>query len=141
MHLNLSFAISSDRKRLIIHADAAARVKLLEFQRENDDFHSDAAMHEAFEHLVCNSELRWIAPEICGDLTEAPILGITGEPEPRDESRDGDGAILAGRWSDKAGMARIWVEPVLERWAFGSYMTHSPLTHLILNGFVVFTAP
>ncbi len=139
--MHLTFTISPDRKRLTIHADDAAVLQLLEFQRENDDFHSDAAMHEAFEHLVCNSELRWIAPEICGDLTEAPILGITGEPEPRDESRDGDGAILAGRWPDEAGMARTWVEPVIERFAFLDYQLRSPLLDLLEKGKAIFTAP
>ena len=141
MHLNLSFTISPDRKRLTIHADSAARAELLEFQRENDDFHSDDAMAEAFEHLLCNSELRWIAPEVCGDLTDAPILGIVGEAEPRNTSRDGDGAVWAGHGPDAAGFARPWVEPVLERWGFMNFATHSPMIDLILEGSAVFTAP
>lgn len=140
--MHLTYTISPDRKRLTIHADAAARAELAEMLADKpEDFNSDGAMADAFDRLICNSEFRWISPEICGDMTDAPILGITGEPEPRDESRDGDGALLCGRWPDKAGMARIWVEPVLERWGYLSYMLRSPLSDLLEKGEAVFTAP
>lgn len=139
--MHLTFIISPDRKRLVIHADAAARAELQELASEHPAFHSDDNLYDAFDRLISNSELRWISPEICGDLTEAPILGITGEPESRDASRDGDGAILCGRWPDEAGMARIWVEPVLERWAFMDYSLRSPLFDLLEKGEAIFTAP
>jgi hypothetical protein len=139
--MHLTHTISPDRRTLTIHADAAARAELRELASEHPAFHSDDNLCEAFEHLICNSEFRWISPEICGDMTDAPILGITGEPEPRNESRDGDGAILCGRWPDKAGMARIWVEPVLERWAFADYCLRSPLFDLLEKGEAMFTAP
>lgn len=139
--MHLTFTISPDRKRLVISADAAARAELRELALEHPVFHCDENLHGVFENLICNSELRWIRPEICGDLTDAPILGIAGEPEPRDGSRDGDGAILCGRWPDKAGMARIWVEPVLERWAFADYCLRSPLFDLLEKGEAIFTAP
>ena len=141
MNLNLSFTISPDRKRLVINADAAARAELQELASEHPAFHSDENLYDAFEHLICNSELRWIYPEICGDLTDAPILGITGEPEPRDISREGDGAIFCGRWADKQGISRVWVEPVLERFAFMDYALRSPLFDLLEKGQAVFTAP
>lgn len=139
--MHLTHSISPDRKTLTIHADAAARAELREIASEHPAFHSDDNLDEAFEHLLCNSELRWIRPEICGDMTEAPILGIIGEQEPRDTSRDGDGAIWCGRWPDKAGVARVWVEPVLERWAFLDYQLRSPLFDLLEKGQAVFTAP
>jgi hypothetical protein len=139
--MHLTHTISPDRRTLTIHADAAARVELRELASEHPAFHSDDNLYDAFEHLICNSELRWIRPEICGDSTDAPILGITGELEPRDESRNGDGAILGGRWPDKAGMTRVWVEPVIERWGYLDYMLRSPLFDLLEKGFAVFTAP
>lgn len=141
MHLNLSFIISPDRRTLTIHADHKAREELREMQDEHENFESNDALYEALEHLICNSELLLIAPEVCGDMTDAPILGITSKAEPRDESRDGDGAILCGRWPDEAGIARNWVEPVIERWCYMDYALRSPITDLILNGSAVFTAP
>jgi hypothetical protein len=139
--MHLTHTISPDRRTLTIHADAAARVELMEMREEHPAFSSDDAMAEAFEHLLCNSELRWILPEVCGDLTNAPILGIVGEAEPRNTSRDGDGAVWVGHGPDKEGFARPWVEPVLERWGFSPYQLHSPLSDLLEKGFAVFTAP
>lgn len=139
--MHLTFTISPDRRILTIFADAAAHAELQELASEHPAFHSDENLYDAFENLICNSELRWIAPEICGDLTDAPILGIMGEPEPRDISREGDGAIFCGRWPDKQGVARVWVEPVLERFAFTDYQLRSPLFDLLEKGQAVFTAP
>lgn len=142
MHLNLSFTISPDRRTLTIHANRLAREALRDMQDElGNDFGSDDSLYNALEHLICNSELLLISPEVCGDLTDAPILGITSKAEPRDESRNGDGAILAGRWADEKGVARIWVEPVIERWGYLPYCLRSPLSDLIDKGEAVFTAP
>ena len=69
----MNYSISSDRLRLTLSVDESERAELREL---GDEIHTDKAMYEFFEHLVCNSELDWIAPEWTGDLTDAPMLGI-----------------------------------------------------------------
>ena len=40
-------------------------------------FESDEMMHDFFEDLIANTEYDWIRPEDNGDLTDAPMLGVS----------------------------------------------------------------
>lgn len=138
--MHLSYVISPDRRTLTITADAAARAELAALPDCIEDgaewpIGSNAALYDAFEQLICNSGLEWIAPEVCGDLTDAPILGLFGSCEPRDNPGR-DGFVLAGRWD-----GIVWGAPVVERWAYLGYMVRSPLEDLRDTGRAVFMAP
>jgi hypothetical protein len=145
--MNLSYTISPDRRLLTISADEEARKELASWPESTKEaaetgggfgpvIHTNAAMHEAFERLIANSELEWILPEVCGDLTDAPILGVFGERRPSTREHDGDGEIIVG-WYD----GKTYVAPVLERWGYMDYCLQSPLVALRDTGKAVFTAP
>jgi len=137
--MHLTYEITQDRRTLIIRADEDARAELAELSGE--EIQQDRHLYDAFERLLCNSELAWIAPETCGDMTSAPILGILGETVAVDSCQHGDGTVLAGRWPDADGKSRLWVEPVVERWGFMDYAIKSPLEDLLNRGEARFTAP
>lgn len=133
----MNYLISDDRRTLTVFVDLGERAALYQLHNE---IGQDRHLHDAFERLIANSELEWIAPEVCGDLTDAPILGIWGPDKWVASHRDGDGTILVG--SD----ARRPVNPVnvceiVERWAFMGYELRSPLHDLRDTGRAVFVAP
>jgi hypothetical protein len=98
---------------LTLTADDEDRAFLRELKEdEPDHFGTIQSEIEALESLIANSELDWIDPAECGDLTDAPILGI----------RDADGAPL-------------------ERWGFMDYQCRTFLDDLIAHGRAVFTGP
>ena len=112
--MRLSYKISEDRRTLTVTAGKSARAELAEL---GQDIHSDKSLYEAFDKLIANTELQWINPSECGDLTDAPILGIYGAgPDDKDP-------------------------PVAERWGFMQYQVVSPLQELRDTGRAVFTAP
>lgn len=113
--IHLSYSVTPDRKALIIFADEAAVNDLEKLYVEIGwrDFVAESTMFDVFEKLISNSELDWIRPEECGDLTDAPILGI----------RDRDD------------------ETVVERWGYMDYQVKSPLNDLLNRGKARFTAP
>ena len=117
--MNLSYIISPDRCALTVTADKATRAELHEL---GEEIGADEHLWDAFERLIANSELEWISPQECGDLTDAPILGI----------RSGDARDFAVRGYRYA---------VLERWAYLDYMLKSPLHDLRDTGKAVFTSP
>jgi len=84
--------------------------KLIITGTPDDDCES---LEEALETMISNSELDWIAPDECKDLTDAPILGF----------RDQDG------------------EATGERWAYMDYQAKDPLEELREKGEIVFVAP
>ncbi len=137
MITGLSHTISADRRTLTIHADASARAELAEL---GEEIGADCHLYNAFERLIGNSELNWVGPEVCGDLTDAPILGIWGPDEWRDKHEDGDGTILAGADYSRTEKC-VSVCPVLERWGFMDYAVRSVLQDLRDTGKAVFTAP
>jgi hypothetical protein len=135
--MRLSYTISADRRTLTVTAGKSARAELAEL---GQDIHSDKSLYEAFDALIGNSELQWVSPVVCGDLTEAPILGIWGDEQWVSEHKDGDGTILAG--ADHSRKEKpIMVQPVLERWAYMDYQIISPLQDLRDTGKAVFIAP
>ncbi len=69
----------------------------------DEDF---TCIEDALGHLIANSELDWIRPEECGDLTDAPILGYRNENG----------------------------EPTENRWGFMDYQIIDPLEHQRKHG-------
>ena len=118
--MHLSYIISPDRRTLTIRADESARAELHEM---GEEIGTNRSLWDAFEWLIANSELEWVAPEVCGDLTDAPILGIYAASP------------------DAGKIGQSWPFAVLERWGFMSYQLRSPLQDLRDTGEAVFTAP
>lgn len=147
--IHLSYSISPDRRVLTILADTTARAELQTWPTSAKEtaetgggwgpiIHTDRAMYEVFERLICNSELQWISPEVCGDLTDAPILGIYGDERAAngDEPEYGTGTVCTGR---AEGILKV--RAVLERWAYLDYQIRSVLVDLLEKGEAIFTAP
>ena len=131
--IQLTYRISEDRTCLTLLADADARRELQEMK----DYSGDAwgcldDECEAMEHLLSNSELRWVTPDVTGDLTDAPLLAIFGETT--DTEAGPYGSVFVGHWDDKN-----WHEPVLERWGYAPYALRSFLSDLLDAGEAVFT--
>ena len=147
-------------KNLIITAGDEDREALrsmkqdLEF--EGKDFGSNDAMYDAFEHLLCNSELEWSsALEISAMISEyAPVLGVY------DIGKDGDGTeipeelIVTGISNaftpEKNGKPFRyvvgyketldgWGDRLLQGWAYMDYAVRSPQEDLLNYGKAVFT--
>lgn len=90
---------------------------------------NDSSLDDALEHLIGNSELEWINPADTGDLTDAPMLGILGEPQP---SKIGPhGSTLAGCWGNPL---EAHYYPIQKRWAYMSYEVKDPLEELKEKG-------
>lgn len=124
----MKYSISPDRTRLTLTADAANRAALRELPEEGEgNIDMERTMIEFLEPLTCNSELEWIPEGTTGDLTSAPMLGLLGEPEWREQHTDGDGTVLIGVDSRSR---RVNVTPVLERWAWMDYAVRSLLVEL-----------
>jgi hypothetical protein len=129
----MTYTISPDRRQLTIHATSQDQEVL---RGLGETIHQDDTMHAALESLVCNSELDWINPADTGDLTDAPMLGILGEPGTIDEmkrlaeSKPGIcGSTLAGHWRGKDRHL-----PILDRWGWMNYAVKSLLEALRDDG-------
>lgn len=124
---------NADRSAITITADIDEQTELRTLRMEEpEEWATTAAECEALESLLANSELQWIDPANTGDLTDAPMLGITGE-EQREESGP-YGAIHTG--GDEHGPR---FSPILERWAFMPYALRSFLEDLADTGEATFT--
>ncbi len=133
----LAHTISEDRKTLTILASSAAREALrllLEEQQGRE------AMYTAFERLICNSELQWTDPEVHGDLTDAPILGIWGNERWVASHRSGDGTVCVGADHTRE-VDPVQVVSVVERWGYMNYAVRDPVQDLVDTGRVEFIAP
>jgi hypothetical protein len=109
----MRYEINRAKKTLALIADDDDRAFLREMKEgDPDQFGTIQSEIEALDSLIANSELDWIDPAECGDLTDAPILGI----------RDVDGVPL-------------------ERWGFMNYQVRTFLGDLIDDGRAVFTGP
>lgn len=119
--------------KLVLTLDPEERAAFAE-AAEEPGFDCDAAMHDLLEPLVCNSELEWVQPEWCGALTDAPILGITAEPQALFNAQSAEHHKLAGCWPDDSGTSRLWVQPVVAAWGWMDYAVRSLQRELLENG-------
>jgi len=115
-----------DRTRLTITVNEAEREELRNIPSGDEQgcgaiIHTDDAMHDFLEPIVCNSELEWVDPADTGDLTSAPMLGIYT----REDSTLADGSNLM-------------LCPVTDRWAVMDYQVRSVLEDLRDKGEAVF---
>jgi hypothetical protein len=91
-------------------------------------------IEELMEDLIATSELDWICPSVCGDLTDAPMLAILNcEEEPVAASR-GSGRVLTRRWQD-------WSVAVTHRWGWMDYAVKDLFDELREKGCAVLIAP
>lgn len=86
-------------------------------------------IEELLERLLANSELQWLGPEVCGDLTDAPMLAILSYLDVEHEAVLGDGYVSAGCWDGKH-----WSYKVAQRWAWMDYQVSDLLEHLRKHG-------
>ena len=70
----------TDGGNLVVYVDKSERKNL---RLHGDIIQTDNFMHEWFDNFLHEVEWDWIRPEENGDLTDAPILGIPGEPDRR----------------------------------------------------------
>lgn len=127
---------------LVMSVDAEERENLRQLQAEDPDlFDCDDTLYSLFEPLIANSELDWVVEGLTADLTSAPMLGVSGEPEPApDKARFdledfyGSGLNPLGCWD-----GQIWCQPVLFRWAFMDYAVTSPQRALVESGRAVWS--
>ncbi len=132
--------ISPDGRTLTIIVDADER-KLLREGWDNPgktNIDSDKAMHEFFEGYLANCELQWVEPEWCGNLTDAPMLGILGDDVAEGEVKTFPAPYFGWREIGFNGREKIF-QPVLDRYWYSNYMIRSPLEDLLEFGKVVFT--
>jgi hypothetical protein len=106
----MTYRITETRTKLIIQIEESEMLHLQKMGDELDDFGTIQQEIDFLDPLICNSELDWIDPAECGDLTEAPMLGILDE--------EGN---------------------VIERWAYMDYQVRSFLNDLADDGFAVFS--
>ncbi len=73
---------------LVITVTPEEQAQLREY-RELDPDNFGTSQHEVdfLENYLANSEYDWVDPMYTGDLTDAPMLGITGEDEYADVER------------------------------------------------------
>ena len=112
----MKHSFAQDRKNLIIEID---KVEMEELVEMGEEIHSDRAMFDFFEKLICNSDLEWIPEGTTGDLTNAPMLGIYNEITNHKEKN---------------------VLSIIERWVYMDYQVVSVLETLRNNGKVVFVS-
>lgn len=125
----MNYEIKDDK--LTISLEDGELLELSELVLEDGD--NDDTMNEWFEDMIANSELEWIDPNDTGDLTDAPMLGITGDDQ---ISKEGPyGSFEVGYWEDKA-----WYRPILQRFAYMDYQVISVLSQLLLNKTVTFSS-
>ncbi len=131
----MKHTISTDKKTLTITVDKSERALLRKLTKETG-IQSDNAMHVFFEPLICNSELQWIPEGTTGDLTTAPMIGITDSPrylQDKESFPPHFGMIDCGN-----GEHGSEVQIILERWAFMDYQVRSVLEDLRDAGQAVF---
>jgi len=124
-------------KNLVVKPYDDEELAELRRMRDEPDFQSDSVMYDAFESMVCNSELQWINPADTGDLTDAPMLGILGEEGTKEYT-----VFLENYGLVETGSDGHWtmVQPTLKRWAFMDYQLRSPLEDLANKGEAVFVS-
>ncbi len=96
----MKYSISNDKRRLTIIADEQDKLNILEWSEDGQNPETDV-----LQELVANSDLDWIRPEECGDLTDAPILGY----------RDQDGRATGERWAFMDYQVRLFTDDLLEK--------------------------
>jgi hypothetical protein len=109
----------------------------LRLSADNPEELADAdTIEEAMEHLLSSSDLCWIDPSICGDLTDAPMLAILDYPELPVEALPGRGYVDCGYWDGKH-----WSYRVARRWGWMDYAVKDLLEELKEQGEAVLLAP
>jgi len=98
-----------------------------EEQRTIEPTASDAFLYEGecLEKLLENSELEWMPEGVTGDLTSAPMLGITAERLLAEPLPPSFGEVLTNSTHSSS---------VIARWAFMSYQVRSYVDDLAQTG-------
>ena len=133
--------VSDDRTKLTFTIDESEQALIRELIEENaedpDYIRRDNTMYDWFEGIMCNSELSWTSSDLTGDLTYAPMICIFGDtmalPKGLKKWDLLQGTRLSGCWDDT-----IWVDPILERWAYMNYAVRSPMEDLLEYGKTTF---
>lgn len=76
--IQLTYEINDARTRLTLRLRPEEKEELADLIEEHGSC-SPRTESEVMEHMLCNSELDWVTPEECGDLTCAPMIGLRNE--------------------------------------------------------------
>lgn len=129
---NMRTEISSDgtKLRLVFPPDTIAAVREANAEGTLTD-------DELLEGWLANSEFRQIGPEVCCDLTDAPIYAIVGEEVHPKLAQDmvengyALGYYEVGRWD-----VSVHVAPVLGRWGWMHYAVQSMVGAVLNDGVI-----
>jgi len=103
-------------------------------------FGTSAHECEFMDNYLANCELSWIDPADTGDMTDAPMLGLVGEPVPLEAlpaSRYGE--EMCGFTCEGARSVQLYA-PILKRWVYKHYAMRSFLTDLADTGEATFAS-
>lgn len=105
--------------------------------KECADEGSPVTEGELLESWLCNSEFEWVSPEICCDLTDAPMVGIFGEEVSNILVKDmiACGRALGSVEGTVYDISRTF-RPLLARWAFMNYQITSMVDVVIEKGVI-----
>ncbi len=131
----MNHLITEDRSKLILNVDSKEQSALQDLRAEDPEYWgTHMCEYDTLDQLMSNSELEWVDPADTGDLTDAPLIGITaGEDENVRVQSGPHGAMLVG--GDENGSIYA---PILERWGYEPYCLRSFLDDLADNGQAVF---
>lgn len=93
-------------------------------------------IEELLESLIANSELDWLDPSICGDLTDAPMLAVLDYPELPVEALPGRGYVDCGFWDNKH-----WGYRVAQRWGWMDYAVKDLLEEIREKRYAILIVP
>jgi hypothetical protein len=87
------------------------------------------------EMLCCNGPFQFISPAVCGDLTDADMMGVT------DQEVDHDGPAYSSPADTTGGVGSGWIstspgkaERVIARWAYMNYQVRDWREELLETG-------
>lgn len=93
-------------------------------------------IEELLEGVTSYTDLCWIDPSICGDLTSAPMLAQLEYPEVAAESLPGNGYVDCGFWDNTH-----WAYRVHRRWGWMDYQIKDLVDELREKGEAILIAP
>ena len=128
-----------DDYELTLEAEPEDLEQLQEILKSRDgDFWSAEEEVDFMEGLLADSELEWLSAMDCGDLTSAPILGITDHGEVYSKEDIPDTAV--GSQFAYSDMGVDWFVPIISRWGYMDYEVRSFLDDLLETGKAVFVS-
>lgn len=126
-----------DHCRLVLTLDDQNRFILNE-ECQDHQAKLDYIEDSLHERLICNDQFEFGSPAVCGDLTDADMIGVLGE----DHDYDGPAFSSPADTTGGVGSGYVRTSPgkackVLARWAYMSYQVRDWREELVETGHCV----